>query len=306
MKYRLLGSTQLRVSVIGIGTWQFGGEWGKDFTQDEVTAMFKRGRELGMNFIDTAECYGDHLSEKLIGAAIEGQRDKWVVATKFGHKFTGHMQRAEPRSPGDIEKQLHDSLKALRTDYVDLYQYHSYPDDQFVDDDVYNVLRTAQDAGKIKYIGNSISKNDNLKQMEATAKRGLETLQVIYNRLDRKPEHDLFAVAMEADIGVLARVPLASGYLSGKYKPGAAFPPGDVRASHDPADRDRKLAEVEKIAREEVPHGVNMATWALAWCLQHPAVSCVIPGCKDVKQIESNASAADLDLVSTEHRMSVE
>ena len=97
MKYRTLGKTGLSVSVIGMGTWQFGGEWGKTFAQAEVDAMFDRARELGINLIDTAECYGDHLSESLIGNAIQRDRDKWIIATKFGHRFTGFMKRSDER-----------------------------------------------------------------------------------------------------------------------------------------------------------------------------------------------------------------
>src|SRR5881394_928385 len=105
MKYRRLGKANLRVSVIGIGTWQFGGEWGKDFSQVEVDRMFDAARALGVNLIDTAECYGDHTSERLIGGAIKDQRDKWIIATKFGHRFTGFMQRSDERTPNDVKKQ---------------------------------------------------------------------------------------------------------------------------------------------------------------------------------------------------------
>src|SRR5215212_4525849 len=108
MKYRTLGKTNLNVSVIGIGTWQFGGEWGKTFGQDEVDRMFARARALGINLIDTAECYGDHLSESLVGGAIRanGRREDWVVATKFGHKFHGYMNRTDERSAADVRRQL--------------------------------------------------------------------------------------------------------------------------------------------------------------------------------------------------------
>src|SRR5882672_8580783 len=119
-------------------------------------------------------------------------------------------------------------------------------------------------------------------------------LQVLYNRLDRRPEETVFPIATRLDLGVLARVPLASGLLSGKYRPGAKFGEGDVRREQKAEEIERKLREVERIAREEVPPGVPMAQWALAWCLKHPAVTAVIPGCKDVKQVESNAKAADL------------
>lgn len=294
MKYRILGSTGLRVSVIGVGTWQFGGEWNKTFTPDEVTAMLNRAAELGINLIDTAECYGDHLSESLIGQALAGRRERWVIATKFGHRFHGHLQRSEPRRPEDVLAQLERSLRALRTDHIDIYQYHSWGDEQFFDEDVQAVLEQAKAAGKVRHLGNSVGFNGNLKQVAASRQKQIEVIQIIYNRLDRTPEQEVFAVCQRDQLGVLARVPLASGYLSGKYRPGATFPPGDVRSKWKPADLDARLAEVQRIAAEEVPPGVPMARWALAWCLRHPAVTAVIPGCKDVGQVEDNAAAAEL------------
>ncbi len=294
MKYRILGSTGLNVSVIGIGTWQFGGEWNKHFEQSEVNAMFNRGRELGINLIDTAECYGDHASEKYIGDAIHSQRDQWIIASKFGHKYHGYMNRTEPRSAADIRMQLEDSLKALRTDYIDIYQYHSWGDEQFDDPKVLDFLHAARRAGKIRHIGNSVGKNTNVKQLDASKQRDIEVIQIIYNRLDRAPEAEAFPSCKRQQLGVLARVPLASGYLSGKYKPGATFEKADVRATHNPAEREAKLREVQDVVSKEVPAGVSMSTWALAWCLKSPAVTSVIPGCKDVAQVESNAAAADL------------
>ena len=301
MKYRRLGRTGLRVSVVGVGTWQLGGEWGKDFAQDEVSAMLARAADLGINFVDTAECYGDHLSESLIGGAIAGRRDRWVIATKFGHKFHGYMRRTEPRTPADVQEQLDASLRALRTDYVDVYQYHSVRNAEFDDAGVRDVLRKAKQAGKVRHIGSSISPNDNTHQTDGASTADVETIQVIYNRLDRKPEERVFPSCRQQDLGVLARVPLASGLLSGKYQPGAAFPAGDVRHDKPQEQIDAQLREVARVRREEVPPGVDMARWALAWCLQHPAVSCVIPGCKDVRQVEANAAAAGLDLVRDDH-----
>src|SRR5262245_53994303 len=124
MRYRTLGKTGMEVSVVGLGTWQFGGEWGLDYTQSEVDAVFDESRACGINFIDTAECYGHHLSEKFIGAAIERDRDRWIVASKFGHIFHGNYQREPAIHPEQVAKQLEDSLRALRTDYIDLYQFH--------------------------------------------------------------------------------------------------------------------------------------------------------------------------------------
>jgi myo-inositol catabolism protein IolS len=297
MKYRTLGKTNLRVSVIGIGTWQLGGEWGKDFSQGEVDAMFDACRETGINLIDTAECYGDHTSERLIGGAIARDREKWVVATKFGHKFHGHMKRTDERSPKDAAEQLEASLEALRTDYVDLYQYHSLADHEFENEELQQTLIRLKQQGKIRHIGNSIRGNADDRQTKQSEKAQVEALQVIYNRLDKRPEERDFPYALEHRLGVLARVPLASGFLSGKYKPGAKFASNDTRARYTQEQIDQMLREVENIAREEVPAGVAMAQWALAWCLQHPAVSTVIPGAKNVEQVRSNAAAADLAMV---------
>ena len=302
MKYRRLGRTNLRVSVIGIGTWQFGGEWGKTFEQAEVDAMFARARELGINLVDTAECYGDHLSERLVGSAIASRRDHWVVATKFGHAFHGHLNRTDERSAKDVARQLEDSLRALRTDRIDLYQYHSVRESEFLDEDVWKVLQDAKRAGKIRHIGNSIAgKLDPVPQTDASPRADVGALQLVYNRLEKKPEAGAFPLAMKLDLGVLARVPLASGFLSGKYKPGATFDPGDFRAGEDRARIEAQIREAQRIQQDEVPPGVPMAQWALAWCLQHPAVTATIPGCKDVKQVESNAAAAELDFVRADH-----
>jgi aryl-alcohol dehydrogenase-like predicted oxidoreductase len=294
MQYRKLGKTNLIVSVIGIGTWQLGGEWGKQFSQGDVDPMFDRARELGINLIDTAECYGDHVSERLVGAAIRRDRDKWVLATKFGHHFHGYMDRTTVYDVADVRKQLEASLTALGTDYIDLYQFHSGNDEMFQTPGLWEMLSEQVKAGKVRHLGISVSPNDNLFQVDCAAEVGAEAIQVVYNRLDRKPEQGLLQSCQTQNLGVLARVPLASGYLSGKYKPGTQFKSDDVRSTHDPKKTQEKLEEAQQISQTEVPKGVDMAQWALAWCLRHDAVACVIPGCKDVGQVESNAAAAEL------------
>lgn len=297
MKYRILGKTGLRVGVVGMGTWQFGGEWGKEFAQEEATAMFRKALEVGINLIDTAECYGDHLSERLIGSAIRelGGREHFILATKFGHHFDAPFQRSEPRTANDVVVQLEESLRALQTDYIDLYQYHSWGDEQFDSAEVLGVLQKAKATGKIRHIGNSVSANSKTThQIEKSPAHQVELVQLVYNRLTRGPEDKLFPICERLKVGVLARVPLASGFLTGKYKPGARFAENDVRTKWQMQGLDEKLAEVERIGKEEVPAGVGMAQWALAWCLRSPAVQCVIPGCKSVEQVEENAQAADL------------
>lgn len=296
MKFSTLGNTQQEVSVIGLGTWQFGGEWGIEYTSAMVNPIFDAARDCGINLIDTAECYGDHLSESLIGAAIQHDRDRWFVATKFGHHFESNFQRTEPRTAVDVAKQLEDSLTALKTDRIDLYQYHSWGDDQIFADDVQAVLLKAKEEGKIRFLGNSVpGKGDWSEQIAKSSDHQIDTIQIVYNRLRREPETHSFPICREQNLGVLARVPLASGYLTGKYQPGQQFDANEMRGKwHDQEDRDRWLQQAQEIRTQEVPPGVDMAQWAIAWCLKNPAVSCVIPGVKNPDQVRSNAAAAEL------------
>ncbi|MDB5085718.1 MAG: hypothetical protein JWN30_2604 [Bacilli bacterium] len=304
MKYRRLGKTELKVSVVGVGTWQFGGAWGKDFSQDEVNAILDKANEVGINLLDTAECYGHHLSENFIGNYIaqRNNRADWVIATKFGHNHADRQNSSiNYWSATEVLKQLNASLQSLKTDYVDLYQFHSGPNEVFDNDELWTALDKQVQAGKIRNLGISIGSNDNLHQTDSADQVNAKAIQVVYNRLDQKPETRVFPSCQRQDLGVLARVPLASGYLSGKYKPGAVFADNDVRSRHDKEQTALKLSQVEEIRQNEVPAGVSMAEWALAWCLKHPAVTCVIPGCKDPHQVETNARAAAFDFVSDEH-----
>lgn len=295
MKYRRLGQTELQVSVVGVGTWQFGGDWGKDYTQTEVDTILGTAKDLGINLIDTAECYGPHhLSESFIGDYLSrNRREDWVIASKFGHHWESQWEHAW--EVDQVRVQLEESLKALKTDYIDLYQFHSGSDDAFNNDDLWTMLDKQVQAGKIRNLGISIGSNDNLYQTSKASEVGAKAIQVVYNRIDRVPEARVFPSCEQQDLGVLARVPLASGYLSGKYKPGAVFS-DNVRKGRKREEIDEKLQLVEKIKQEEVPEGVDMASWALAWCLKNPVVTTVIPGCKSTEQVIANAKAADLDL----------
>ncbi len=295
MKYRRLGRTGVRVPVVGVGTWQLGGDWGKDFTQAEADAMLGRAAEIGINLIDTAACYGpDHLSESMIGRFLRGRdRDDWVIASKFGHR--------PGWQPDELRQTLDDSLRALGTDYIDVWQFHSGSDEQFRTEGMWEELNRQVESGKVRHLGISIGPNTNIYQTSRATEVNASTIQVVYNRLDRGAEEQVLPSCEEQDLGVLARVPLASGLLSGKYGPDAKWPERDVRARRDPGGVRARIEQVLRIRDEEVPEGVQMAPWALAWCLQHPAVTCVIPGCKTVGQVESNASAADLDMVRDDH-----
>lgn len=305
MKYRRLGKTNLDISVVGVGTWQYGGEWGKDFSQSEVDAILDKAQEVGINFLDTAECYGDHLSERLIGDYLSrNNREDWIVATKFGHHFLGSFERSRQWSADDVLNQLDASLKSLKTDYIDLYQAHSCSDEEFNNDELWTMLDKQVQAGKIRHLGISLKSNDDSYQTDKAPDVNAGAIQVVYNRLDQNPEEKIFPSSINNNLGVLARVPLASGYLSGKYKPGATFSKDDVRSKHDSERTDQLLRKVEEISRTEVPDEVPMASWALAWCLKHPAVTSVIPGCKNPEQVVLNAKA--VDWVSGDHPQTIQ
>lgn len=291
MQYRILGSTGLKVSAVGLGTWQFGGEWGRSFSQREADAILDEAAEQGINLIDTAECYGDHLSEDFIGDYLARRdRSRFIVATKFGHKFHAFMSRTEDFSADGMRLQLEASLRALRVETIDIYQFHSGSDEMFRNESLWRSLEEQKRAGKIRHLGISIlGKGSEVQAREARAV-GAEVLQVIYNRLDRRPEQLYFPHAQREGLGVLARVPLASGLLSGRYRRGATFPAGDFRSTVDPAKLQRDLDEVSRLLDSEVPEGVPMSQWALRWCLENPAVTAVIPGCKSPAQVRSNAA----------------
>jgi len=295
MRYRELGGTGLRVSVIGLGTWQFGGEWGRVFSQAEADAVLDKAGELGINLIDTAECYGDHLAEGLVGDYLARRdRSRWIVATKFGHRFHNFMERTDAFSAAETRLQLEASLRALRVEQIDLYQFHSGSDAAFLKEELWAALAEEKRAGRIGHLGLSIMQKGSETQAREARRLGVEALQVFYNRLDRRAERMYFPAARRDHLGVLARVPLASGLLSGKYRAGVSFPPNDVRATFDREKMERDLAEVEKIRAAEIPAEIPMAPWAIAWCLKDAVVSAAIPGCKDPAQVAANAAAADL------------
>ena len=295
MKYRTLGRTGLKVSVVGVGAWQFGGEWGRTFAQPEVDAILDRAAEAGVNLIDTAECYGDHLSERLIGDYLSRRgRDRWVIATKFGHRFSGFLGRDDLFGAEEVRAQLIASLRALRTDRIDIYQFHSGGDEAFLDDGLRAFLDEARRSGMVRNLGVSIRGAGSELQTREAFGRGYGVLQVKYNRLDLRAESEVFPTARRYNLGVLARVPLASGLITGAYAAGDTFGPDDYRSTLGPEEIARRVRLAEKLADEELPLGVSRARWALAWCLRDPVVTAVIPGAKSPEQVAENASAADL------------
>jgi len=301
MKYRTLGSTGIEASVIALGTHQFSGEWGIDYSDADVAGILRRAGELGINLIDTAECYGDHSVETMIGKAIHSDRDRWTIATKFGHVSQGNFKKTDAWGADDVRQQLEASLRAFDTDHIDLYQFHSGGNTEFFNDDLWTMLQNQVEAGKIRHLGISFSGEltlrHDLSQIEAIGGiAGIGAVQVVYNRLSREAEKKLLPYCAEHRIGVLARIPLSRGLLSGRYAPSSTFKEGDIRAGAPAGFNEERLHRVAEIKRDEVPKGMDMAQWALAWCLGNPMIASVIVGSKNIAQLEANAAAGDIEV----------
>jgi len=296
MIYKKLGTTHLNVSVIGIGTWQFSGEWGKEFTQDEVNQILSAAESAGVNLIDTAECYGNHLSERLLGLFLKKNknRDNWILATKFGHVYKGFLDVEDHWSAAEVKRQLENSLTALCTNHIDIYQFHSGTNDVFDNDELWQTLGKEKQAGKIRYLGISISEkmvlNDDLFQIQKAKERGIDIIQVRYNRLYRESEKFLIPECKKLKLGILVRQPLACGYLSGKYDSCSQFPKNDVRYW---LNRDSFLEEMNLVRKlqENLGNNTNMAGWSVAWCLKNKNIGSVIVGCKNIAQLKDITDA---------------
>lgn len=296
MIYKKLGTTGLNTSVLGLGTWQFSGEWGKKFTESDVTEILEVSESLGINLIDTAECYGNHLSESLIGTSLKRskKRNNWIIATKFGHTYKGFLDVDDCWSSKEVKKQLEGSLKALCTDHIDICQFHSGNDNAFDNDGLWQMLEKEKQSGEIRYLGISISEqavtDNNLHRLHKAKERGVDVIQVKYNWLHKEAERILLPECVKLKLGVLARQPLASGYLSGRYDTSYQFPENDVRHWHDKNSFSSEIESVNKL-RDGLGKSVDMVVWSLAWCLKNQHVDSILIGCKNIGQVKKNVEA---------------
>ncbi|MEX0684049.1 MAG: aldo/keto reductase [Dehalococcoidia bacterium] len=299
MIYRRLGRTGLMVSESGFGGLAIGGHgWGGVRDEDSLAAL-QKAYDLGVNFFDTADIYGHGHSEELIGQAVGEVRPNVLIATKVGMDFYhGEPARAN-WDPAYICEALERSLQRLRTDYVDLYQLHNPPQKLAKDDAVWETLALLRKEGKIRFFGVSAKTvNDALVYLKRERESGEtgrfgDTLQVPYNMLDQEAAaKGVFVEAMRQDWGLIARVPLASGLLAGKYTADHYFPPSDFRSMWSPQRRHESARRVEALRFLARP-GRSLAQTALAFVLSEPAVSTVISGAKTAEQSEENAAASE-------------
>jgi aryl-alcohol dehydrogenase-like predicted oxidoreductase len=296
MQYRTLGSTGLKVSVIGLGTMVHAGHFGP-MKDEESLAAIDTALELGVNFIDTSDAYGAGYSETMLGNALKGRRDKVILATKGGNVMVGPNKGKRIFTPDYIDDVLHGSLKRLQTDWIDLYQLHN-PDVEVIErGEVWEVLEKRKKEGKIRHYGVSIN---TMAEGIAAAKGGrAETIQVEYSLLQQEPAEEIFPPAQAANVGIIARLPLKRGILTGKLTQAdeQRFQGEDVRARSFKGEAFAKeLAKADKL--RFLVHGPvkTLGQAALAFCVAHPAASIAIPGARNAQQMRENAAAGDLTL----------
>lgn len=306
MEYRNLGRTGWKVSEVSFGAWAIGGTWGTVDDKESLAALHK-AIDLGVNFIDTADVYGDGRSERLIGQVLKERSETIYVATKAGRRLNPHI--ADGYNHENLTAFIERSLKNLNVETLDLVQLHCPPTTVFYRPEVFDALDGLVQAGKIKYYGVSVEKVE--EALKAIEYPNIQTIQIIFNMFRHRPADLFFDQAKQRQVGILARVPLSSGMLTGKMTKQTAFARDDHRTfnreggsfdkgeTFSGVDYDLGLQAVEAL-RPLVPEGATMAQMALRWILMFDAVSCVIPGAKRPDQVVDNMGAADLPLLSEE------
>jgi aryl-alcohol dehydrogenase-like predicted oxidoreductase len=306
MQYRELGRTGWKVSTISFGAWAIGGTWG-NVDDDESFAALNRALDLGVNFFDTADVYGDGRSEKLLARLRRERSEPFYVATKAGRRLDPHV--ASGYNKQNLTAFVERSLKNLEVEALDLLQLHCPPTEVYYMPETFAALDELVAAGKLLYYGVSVEKVE--EALKALEYPNVQTVQIIFNIFRQRPENLFFEQAQRRQVGILARLPLSSGMLAGKMTRTSSFEESDHRGGNrhgewfdrgetfSGLDYDTGLQAVEEM-RPLVPGDESMAQMALRWILMFPAVTCAIPGAKRPSQVEENVRAADLPPLSDE------
>lgn len=307
MNYRKLGKTGFEISEISLGTWQIGGKWGSDFSDKTAEKTINTAIDKGINFIDTADVYEAGLSEKAVGRVVRSRSERIFVATKCGRQINPHT--SENYTPEALTKYVEESLKRTGFETLDLIQLHCPPTEVYYRPEIFETFQKLKDQGKILHFGVSVEKvEEALKAIEYDI---VETIQIIFNLFRQRPAELFFQQAGKKNIGIIARVPLASGLLTGKFDKDARFDKEDHRnfnrngevfdkgETFSGIDFQLGLKAVEEL-KKLFPEVQNLAPVALQWILKYPEVSCIIPGASKEEQLLSNLSLYDLPKLSNE------
>jgi aryl-alcohol dehydrogenase-like predicted oxidoreductase len=306
MQFRELGRTGWKVSTISFGAWAIGGSWGPVEDAESLEAL-QKAVDLGVNFFDTADVYGDGRSERLLAKLKADRKEEIIIATKAGRRLDPHNSAGYNRQ--NLTAFIERSLKNLNTETLDLVQLHCPAVEVYYRPEVFGWLDDMVKAGKMRYYGVSVEKVE--EALKAIEYPGVQTVQIIFNMFRQRPAELFFSEAKRRKVGILARLPLASGLLAGKMKPTSSFAPEDHRAGNrqgewfdrgetfSGVDFETGLQVVEEL-RPLVPAGYTLAQLAMRWILMFEAVTCAIPGAKRAAQEEENARAADMPPLSEE------
>ena len=297
MKYRKLGKTGLEISEISLGTWQVGGKWGSKFDNKSADQIINTAIDNGVNFIDTADVYEDGLSEQAVGRVVKSRKEKIHVATKCGRQIDPHT--AENYTPEKLVQFVEDSLKRTGLETLDLIQLHCPPTDVFYRPEIFETFDRLKEQGKIQNLGVSVEKVE--EALKAIEYDNVVTIQIIFNLFRQRPSELFFREAERKNIGIIARVPLASGLLTGKFSSDTKFEKDDHRnfnrdgkafdkgETFSGIDYNLGLKAVDEL-KEIFPESTNLAPIALQWILEYNPVSCIIPGASRMEQVISNLS----------------
>lgn len=307
MNYRKLGKTNFNISEIALGTWQVGGKWGSPFNDKTADELINTAIDKGVNFIDTADVYENGLSETAVGRVVRSRSERIYVATKCGRHINPHIN--EGYQPKVLQKFVEDSLKRTGLETIDLIQLHCPPTEVYYRPEIFELFDRLKEQGKIQNMGVSVEKVD--EAMKAIEYPNVTTVQIIFNLFRQKPSELFFLEVQKKDVGIIARVPLASGLLTGLFdakttfgvqdhrnfnRNGEAFDKGETFSG---LDYELGLKAVEEI-KNLFPGVTNLAPIALQWILSFDAISGIIPGASKASHVESNLSVYDLQKLTPE------
>jgi len=307
MNYRKLGKTNFNISEISLGTWQVGGKWGSGFDDKTADELINTAIDNGVNFIDTADVYENGLSETAVGRVVRSRSERIYVATKCGRQINPHVN--EGYTPKALQQFVEDSLKRTGLETLDLIQLHCPPTEVYYRPEIFELFEKLKDQGKILNLGVSVEKVE--EALKAIEYPNVTTVQIIFNLFRQRPSELFFAEAKKKDIGIIARVPLASGLLTGKFdskttfdhqdhrnfnRNGEAFDKGETFSG---IDYELGLKAVEAL-KNVFPDSQNLAPIALQWILNFNEISCIIPGASKKEHVISNLSVYDVPKLTSD------
>lgn len=320
MNYRILGKTGYNITEIGVGTWQLGGGWGQPFDEKLAEKTLHDAIDIGFNFIDTSDVYSNRQSERVVGNVVRSRSERIYVATKIGRRLNPHVTSGYNEK--NIRQFVEEALQNLKLDRIDLMQLHCPPTEVFYHPETFELMDRLVEEGKIAYYGVSVQQVE--QALKAIEYPNLATVQIVFNMFRQRPKSILFAEAKKRNVGIIARVPLASGLLSGKYTKDTKFLEGDYRLLHGrgepvPYDPDgygirgemfggvdyetglKAVQELKKIIPSE-----TFAQHALRWILMHDAVSVAVVGAGNQRHLKSNWDAAALPPLTQQQMEKIE